>query len=276
MSTETITAQPQTTTFKPASQVIPTAPLGSIIAFSDLQPEPPARFNKKHAAWRNRNGSGRLVRIEPSQDGHQAHFTLHTGDYGSGDVIVLTVRQTFALDTSLQFAITKLPPPGSVAVLTKFRDVPELHHLAPSQSEAESWLHSNPYTDAYLEPIQFTASAVPAPPLTSLAEFKKALTPGSRWQYRFATRTAAGCDPTISTWQKREVVHVQSNAVAFAKSYDADVIKIAATNPHKNASWLNYPKATELSFPEPGRVRVTPTDDPDYWFEYQHGEAPSP
>ena len=43
------------------------APLGSLAAYSDGQPKPPARFTRKLAAWKSRNGVGRLVRKEPGE-----------------------------------------------------------------------------------------------------------------------------------------------------------------------------------------------------------------
>ncbi len=257
-----------------AADIIPSAPLGAIIRFTDLTPEPPRRFNNKHAAWRSRNGSGRLIRFEPPLDGLQGHFVLHTGDYGSKSTIIVTVRTHFMLNSDLKFSIAQLPAHGSVAVLTKYRHVAELHHIAPSKQEAESWLHSNPYTDAYLEPIALTAPHPSAPRIASLAEFKKALCRGSRWEFRYAAKLGAGEPLTISNWQEREVVHTQSNRVAFAKSFDPSLIDIASTNPHKHASWLDLPKASQLSFPEDGHVRITRTDDPDCWIEYRALQAP--
>ncbi|MGF7163552.1 hypothetical protein FHS85_005222 [Rhodoligotrophos appendicifer] len=41
-----------------------TAPLGSLIRYTDGTPKPPARFSKKLAAWERRNGVGRLVKTE--------------------------------------------------------------------------------------------------------------------------------------------------------------------------------------------------------------------
>ena len=81
-----------------AHTIYENAPLGSLIRYSDGTPRPPARFKKKLAAWENRNGAGRLVRKEPARDRPNgtspASFTLHEGDFGSGGVVVLTVRRT--------------------------------------------------------------------------------------------------------------------------------------------------------------------------------------
>lgn len=38
----------------------------------------------------------------------------------------------------------------------------------------------------------------------------------------------------------REVVHVQTNAVAFAKSSDPEDLALAKAKPHSNATWLYF------------------------------------
>jgi hypothetical protein len=48
-----------------AHHVYDNAPLGSLIRYSDGTPKPAARFNKKLAAWQNRNCVARLVKKEP-------------------------------------------------------------------------------------------------------------------------------------------------------------------------------------------------------------------
>ena len=62
------------------------APLGSLVAYSDNQPKPPARFTKKLAAWKSRNGVGRLIRKEPARERptytSPPSLTLHEGDFG--------------------------------------------------------------------------------------------------------------------------------------------------------------------------------------------------
>ena len=50
-----------------AQHIYMSAPLGSIIRYSDGTPKPPARFKRKFAAWENNNGGGRLVRKTPSR-----------------------------------------------------------------------------------------------------------------------------------------------------------------------------------------------------------------
>ena len=73
-----------------AQDVYDNAPLGSLIRYSDGTPKPPARFNKKLAAWQNRNGVARLVRKEPQRDRptytSPASITLYEGDFASGGV----------------------------------------------------------------------------------------------------------------------------------------------------------------------------------------------
>ena len=45
-----------------AHTIFDNAPIGSIIAWSDGTPQPPAGFRKKLAAWQSCNSSGRLIR----------------------------------------------------------------------------------------------------------------------------------------------------------------------------------------------------------------------
>ena len=68
---------PMTQTSLAAHQVYDTAPLGSLIRFSDGTPEPPARHRRKHAAWSSLNGTGRLVRKAPANHVSVPSFTLH-------------------------------------------------------------------------------------------------------------------------------------------------------------------------------------------------------
>lgn len=248
-----------------ATEMIARAPLGAIIRYTDLTPEPPTRFKNKHSQWKRNNDCGRLVSVSHPRDGHEGTFTLHTGDYGSHGVVVLTIRKTFHLSTSLSFAIQELPKPGSVAVLTKFRDQPELHHIAASRADAESWLHSNPYTDAYLEEIADDKTS--APKIATLADFKRALSEDSRWEIRFSFQ-GPNTGPA-GAWNPRQVVKRQTNAVAFAKSFDPTVVAHAKANPEARASWLHFPKASAFSFPEPGIVRVTTSPEHGDYIEYR-------
>jgi hypothetical protein len=77
-----------------AQQIYDTAPLGSLISFSDGTPEPPARHRRKHAAWESSNGTGRLTRKVPANRASAASFTLHLADFGSGDVTVVKAYRT--------------------------------------------------------------------------------------------------------------------------------------------------------------------------------------
>ena len=51
-----------------AQHIYVSAPLGSIIRYSDGAPKPPVRFKRKLAVWENNNSGGRLVRKTPSRD----------------------------------------------------------------------------------------------------------------------------------------------------------------------------------------------------------------
>ncbi|MET4315251.1 hypothetical protein ABIC01_008277 [Bradyrhizobium sp. RT4b] len=87
------------------------APLGSLVRFSDGTPRPPERHRKKLAAWEHRNSGGRLIRKQPERRiGNTvigASFTLHSGDYGGGGVVVLRVHRTFPVDSDLAFVVTE-------------------------------------------------------------------------------------------------------------------------------------------------------------------------
>lgn len=151
-------------TFVSAAEIYDTAPLGAIIRYSDLTPEPPQRFKNKHALWRRNNGSGRLITKTAADTSScrrwPAQITLHTGDYGSNGVVVMTCRCTFFVDNPLRFAIVETPAEGAIAVMDQGLHAPELLHLADSPGDAQSWLANNSHPDAYLEPITSqTASA---------------------------------------------------------------------------------------------------------------------
>jgi len=44
-----------------AQLIYDTAPLGSLIRYSNGEPRPPERFTRKLKAWNNDNGIGRLI-----------------------------------------------------------------------------------------------------------------------------------------------------------------------------------------------------------------------
>ena len=137
--------------------VYDSAPLGSVIRYSDGAPKPPARFRKKLSAWESRNGTGRLVKKEPPRSratySSPACFTLHEGDFGEGGIIVVSVRRTWSVESDLRFEIVERPSIGMVRVLQDLGDSPELLHLARDREAAERWLANNPYSRAYREEV---------------------------------------------------------------------------------------------------------------------------
>ena len=72
-----------------AQQLYDAGPLGALVRFSDGAAELPQRHRRKHAAWRSSNGTGRLVRKAPTKQALPASFTLHVGDFGTADVLML-------------------------------------------------------------------------------------------------------------------------------------------------------------------------------------------
>lgn len=134
-----------------------TAPLGSLIRYSDSTTKPPARFTKKLAAWERRNGVGRLVKKEPARKRptycSPASITLHEGNFASGGVILVTIMRTHSVDSDLTFEIAERPAIGMVRVLQDFGGNSELLHLAESREAAEQWLAKNRYSSARLEDV---------------------------------------------------------------------------------------------------------------------------
>jgi hypothetical protein len=137
--------------------VYDSASLGSVIRYFDSTQKPPSRFRKKLAAWKSRNSVGRLIKKEPPRErptySSPACFTLHEGDFGQADIIVLSVRRTYSVESDLRFEIVERPAIGMVRVLQDVGDSAELLHLARDRAAAERWLASNRYSRAYLEEV---------------------------------------------------------------------------------------------------------------------------
>ncbi|WP_050631545.1 hypothetical protein [Bradyrhizobium viridifuturi] len=147
-----------------AHTIIDNAPIGSIVAWSDGTPQPPARFRKKLAAWQTNNSKGRLIRTQGGRDvgnvSLSACFTLHEADYGAGGVIAVRVHRTFSLESKLHFAIVERPAIGSIRVFDRASDDAELVYLATNEPDAKEWLTRHGYPHAVLE--QATADEVGA------------------------------------------------------------------------------------------------------------------
>ena len=146
------------------SDLIRTAPLGALLRYSNGQPRPPARFNKKLAAWERSNGVGRLIKktpavVRPSYSLPEG-FTLHHGDFGSGGVIVMVVTMTYHVTSALHFEIDEQPTDGMVRVLTQWEGVDELRYLAPDMATAQRWFASNRYSNARFEVVGNETNAI--------------------------------------------------------------------------------------------------------------------
>ncbi len=140
-----------------AQHIFDTAPLGALIRYSDGQPKPPARFNKKLAAWERSNGVGRLTAKHPAIQrtsySSAAGFALHHGDFGSGGVIVMVVTVMYDVTSRLSFEIIERPEPCMVRVITRWNGTDELKYLAPNMTAAEAWLANNRYSNAILNVV---------------------------------------------------------------------------------------------------------------------------
>ena len=133
------------------------APIGSIVAWSDGTPQPPARFNKKLSTWRSNNSRGRLTRKQGERGvgniAVPACFTLHEADYGAGGVIAIRVHRTFSLDSKLHFTIVERPAVGSVRVFDRAGDDAELVYLGANEDDAREWLTRHGYPRAVLQEV---------------------------------------------------------------------------------------------------------------------------
>ena len=140
-----------------ASLVFDIVPLGSLVAYSDNRPKPPARFTKKLAAWKSRNGVGRLVRKQPGRErptySSPPSFTLHEGDFGKDGIVLATIMRTYGIDSDLTFKVIERPKIGQVRVVQHFGDNVELLHLANSRDAAELWLAKEGHSRSSLEEV---------------------------------------------------------------------------------------------------------------------------
>jgi len=147
-----------------SAHTILSAPLGSIISWSDGAPRPPERHSKKLAVWKTRNSSGRLIRKEDSRAlgsyTAPASFTLHEDDIGSRGTIVVKILRTFGIDSTLAFTVIERPPVGSIRVFDRPGSSHELVHLAVNREAAEARLKLHRHPLAVLEEV--TADEVAA------------------------------------------------------------------------------------------------------------------
>ncbi len=139
------------------SEIIEKVPLGAFIKFSDGQPQPPARFTKKLAAWTHNNGVGQLVEKRPNHLVGKYHslaqFTLRMGSNVSHGVEIMRLYRVFSDCNQLEFLIDTWPEPGSVLILRHcVRTLSdELLHLSANRADAELWLSKNPHNAAVLQ-----------------------------------------------------------------------------------------------------------------------------
>jgi len=140
-----------------AQQTYDTAPLGSLIRFSNGEARPPARFTRKVRAWEDDNGGGRLVERSPECIAQtyrsSASFVLHVANYGSQGTIVLVVNRGFSVTSPLDFEITEMPRPGMVRLLTPIGGHEYLQHLAADMADAERWMAIHHYHNIRAEVV---------------------------------------------------------------------------------------------------------------------------
>ncbi|WP_447763450.1 hypothetical protein [Sphingopyxis panaciterrae] len=135
-----------------AIDIYTSAPLGSVIRFSNGEPRPPDRFTRKVAAWERHNGSGRLIEVWPGRasPGNEtpATFSLHMATYSSGGIPILVVRCVYMVTNPLDFDVVERPRAGMARVITGANGREELQHLAENEDAARAWLGEHHYHDA--------------------------------------------------------------------------------------------------------------------------------
>jgi phosphomevalonate kinase len=136
-----------------ARNVYETAPLGSLIRYSNGQPRPPERFKKKLRAWEYENGTGRLVGRHLASGRLPASFTLYLGDFKSEGTTIMVAHRIYSREDDAPFEIVETPKPGMVRVLTGHGDREELHFLAPDMESAQRWIGSRGYTGMRVEVV---------------------------------------------------------------------------------------------------------------------------
>ncbi|MBB3862520.1 hypothetical protein GGQ88_003821 [Novosphingobium hassiacum] len=139
-----------------ALHIYDSAPLGSLIRFSNGEPRPPSRFTRKLRAWNDENGMGRLVEKMAGRAGDYpspATFALHLGNYGSQGTILMVVRRIYTVDSRLRFEIADQPKAGMVRILSRREGREELHHLASDMTAAETWSAAHRYHGSVMEVV---------------------------------------------------------------------------------------------------------------------------
>ncbi len=140
-----------------AQYIYNSAPLGSLIRFSNGEPRPPQRFTRKLRAWNDENGMGRLIeKVAGRSSGaypSPATFALHIGNYGSQGTILMVVRRIYTVTSPLRFEVADQPKAGMVRILSRRDGREELHHLAPDLAPAEAWSAEHRYHGAIMEVV---------------------------------------------------------------------------------------------------------------------------
>jgi hypothetical protein len=120
-------------------------------------PSRPARFTRKVKAWESDNGVGRLMKRHPAEEwaGRPCPAFLHllTRIAGAPGSIVMVITRVYSVDSALTFELVERPQPGMVRVLTSFRGLDELRHLASDMAAAQAWMARNPYSEMRMEEV---------------------------------------------------------------------------------------------------------------------------
>ncbi len=142
-----------------ARELFALSPYGATVRFSNGQPKPPARFNKKLREWESHNSAGRFVRAEqadPSAQYSREGFVLQTRH------AIIIMQMCFGLEGSNTFEIEQTPPPGTILAFTKFGRDLELQAVCLTEGEARKWWDRNRHsTSRILEIVAENGERLP-------------------------------------------------------------------------------------------------------------------
>lgn len=134
-----------------------TAPIGALVRYTDLSAQPPANDEEASAAWKQRNGAGRLVRRSPPRPdmiwSSSGTITLQPGDFPMNLEAAMASRRDFSLDSDLSFQLIERPVPGNVRILQEYGTNSILIYLAENRAAAERWLEESRHINARLEEV---------------------------------------------------------------------------------------------------------------------------
>lgn len=137
--------------------ILQSVPLGSILAWSDGTPRPPRHQHRKQAAWRARNGKGRLVRKDPGDRrrgrGTPSYCLLHAADDRQGELVTIRTDQTTLSGIAVRVTVLERPAVGSIRVLSSSGPDAQVLCVVADVAAAQKFLSCYRFRDAVLEAV---------------------------------------------------------------------------------------------------------------------------